>query len=150
MSTSESISRSAKVRAGLGHPIIDSDGHTVEFLPGILDSLKEIAGPKLVDRFITSGGAHAFYDSKKWYGMTPEQRRDWRPLRAPWWAVAAESLAHRHHLGHGAQTILVETAVLSAYGVLWIGKFVIFNKILFVHHPEDLEPALDGRSGLPG
>ena len=67
-----------------------------------------------------------------------------------WWAVAAESLAHRHHLGHGAQTILVETAVLSAYGVLWIGKFVIFNKILFVHHPEDLEPALDGRSGLPG
>ena len=95
MSTSESISRSAEVRARLGHPVIDSDGHTVEFLPGILDCLKEIAGSKLVDRFITSGGAHAFYDSKKWYGMTPEQRRDWRPLRAPWWAVAAENTLDR-------------------------------------------------------
>jgi uncharacterized membrane protein len=46
--------------------------------------------------------------------------------------------------------LLVEFAVLSAYGILWIGKFIIFNKILFVHHPEDLEPALDGRTGLPG
>ena len=26
---------------------------------------------------------------------------------------------------------------------------VIFNKILFVHHPDDLEPVLDGRTGLP-
>ena len=28
---------------------------------------------------------------------------------------------------------------LGAFGVLWFGKFVIFNKILFVHHPEELE-----------
>ena len=67
-----------------------------------------------------------------------------------WWAVGAESLAHRHHLSHGAQTLLVEGSVLTAYGILWIGKFVIFNKILFVHHPEALDPALDGRTGLPG
>jgi putative flippase GtrA len=65
-----------------------------------------------------------------------------------WWAVIAESLAR--HLSHTAQTLVVETAVLSAYGILWIGKFIIFNKILFAHHPEKLEPALDGRTGLPG
>jgi putative flippase GtrA len=67
-----------------------------------------------------------------------------------WWAVQAESLAHRHHLTRGVQTVLVEAAVLTAYGILWVGKFIIFNKVLFAHHPEDLEPALDGRTGLPG
>ena len=40
-------------------------------------------------------------------------------------------------------------AALAAFGVLWVAKFVIFNKILFVHHLEDLDPALDGRTGLP-
>ena len=36
-------------------------------------------------------------------------------------------------------------------GVLWVGKFVIFNQILFKAHPETLddEPALDGRTGIP-
>ena len=31
----------------------------------------------------------------------------------------------------------------------WIGKFIFFNKVLFRTHPDDLEPALDGRTGLP-
>jgi putative flippase GtrA len=39
---------------------------------------------------------------------------------------------------------------LAGFGILWVGKFIIFNKILFAHHPEDLEPALDGRTGVPG
>jgi putative flippase GtrA len=67
-----------------------------------------------------------------------------------WWAVMAESTAKHHHLSHAHQTIVVEAAVLLAYGVLWVGKFIIMNKLLFVHHPQDLEPALDGRSRLPG
>ena len=67
-----------------------------------------------------------------------------------WWAVMAESVAKHRHLSHGAQTAVIEAAVLLAYGVLWVGKFMIMNKLLFVHHTDDLEPALDGRSGLPG
>jgi uncharacterized membrane protein len=67
-----------------------------------------------------------------------------------YWAVAADSLAKHHHLSHLMRTVVVEGAVISAFGVLWVGKFIIFNKILFVHHPQDLEPALDGRTGLPG
>jgi putative flippase GtrA len=61
-----------------------------------------------------------------------------------WWAVAAESLGR--HLSHWSQTALVEAAVLLAYGILWGVKFVIFNKVLFVHQPHELEPA----AGLPG
>jgi putative flippase GtrA len=67
-----------------------------------------------------------------------------------WWAVAAEALAKHHGLSHAAQTAVIELAVVLAYGVLWVGKFIIFNKVLFAQHPGDLEPALDGRSGLPG
>ena len=40
-------------------------------------------------------------------------------------------------------------ANLGAFGVLWVAKFAIFNKLLFASHPEDLPPALDGRTGVP-
>jgi putative flippase GtrA len=66
-----------------------------------------------------------------------------------WWAVAASRLAKSHHLSHPAETLVVELAVLSAFGILWIGKFIIFNKILFAGHTDDLEPSLDGRTGVP-
>jgi len=67
-----------------------------------------------------------------------------------WSAVVAESIAKHHHLSHLTKTGVIEGAVLASYGVLWIGKFIIFNEILFKTHPEDLEPALDGRTGVPG
>jgi len=67
-----------------------------------------------------------------------------------WAAVLAESFSKHHQLGHFWHTVVIEGAVLGSYGILWVGKFIIFNKLLFVHHPQDLEPALDGRTGLPG
>jgi putative flippase GtrA len=49
------------------------------------------------------------------------------------------------------QDLIVMAAALGAFGVLWIAKFILFNKIIFVHHPEEMEenPALDGRTGVP-
>jgi putative flippase GtrA len=67
-----------------------------------------------------------------------------------WAAVLAESFSKHHHLAHFWHTVVIQGAVIAAFGILWIGKFIIFNKVLFVHHPQDLEPALDGRTGLPG
>jgi hypothetical protein len=49
-------SRSAEIRARLNHPIIDSDGHTVEFLPAFLDVLKEVGGSKVADNYVNGGG----------------------------------------------------------------------------------------------
>jgi putative flippase GtrA len=63
-----------------------------------------------------------------------------------WSAVGAEALAKHRHLGHASQTVLVEIAVLMSYAVLWIGKFVIFNKVLFVHRPAEVQTA-SGASG---
>jgi hypothetical protein len=44
ISLSTKVSKSARVRARLKHPVIDSDGHTVEFEPGLQDYIRQVAG----------------------------------------------------------------------------------------------------------
>jgi putative flippase GtrA len=68
-----------------------------------------------------------------------------------WAAAFAESHAKDISDARSVQTFIVMAAALGAFGVLWIGKFFILNKVLFAHHPEELEenPALDGRTGVP-
>ncbi|MCA1691350.1 MAG: GtrA family protein [Acidimicrobiales bacterium] len=66
-----------------------------------------------------------------------------------WAAGFAESHADEITSSHLGTTLIVMAAALGAFGVLWIAKFVILNKVLFVHHAEELPPALDGRTGLP-
>jgi putative flippase GtrA len=64
-----------------------------------------------------------------------------------WWAVMAESLAKSHHFSHSNQTAVVELAVISAFGVLWIAKYAVINKVLFVHRHVELEPAFEAVPG---
>ena len=45
---SEAVTR---IRDGLDHPIIDGDGHLLEFIPVVTDLLAEVAGPSMVERF---------------------------------------------------------------------------------------------------
>ena len=66
-----------------------------------------------------------------------------------WAVVVAGHWARDHHLVRVARSALVNAAALGAFGVLWVGKFVIFNKVLFAHHEQDLDAAFDGRTGLP-
>jgi putative flippase GtrA len=61
---------------------------------------------------------------------------------------AMEGYAKHHHFSHLMTTFWVTVVYIGAFGVLWIGKFIIFNKLLFAHHIEDLPPELDGRSGI--
>ena len=66
-----------------------------------------------------------------------------------WAADYAESNASRVTSSHFFTTVMVMGASLAAFGVLWVAKFVILNKLMFGAHPQDLTPALDGRSGVP-
>jgi len=57
--------RVAQIRHHLAHPIIDADGHLVEFMPMVIDCLREVAGEAVAERFIryrrspfTSGGGY--------------------------------------------------------------------------------------------
>ncbi len=55
----------AQIRRRISHPIIDADGHLVEFMPMVIDCMREIAGNAVAERFIeyrrspfTSGGGY--------------------------------------------------------------------------------------------
>jgi len=100
--------------------------------------------------------------NRKWAWGKSGRGHLWREV-APFWGLAflgwvvsticvyfMQKYANHHHFSHISKTFWVDFVNLAAFGVLWIGKFIIFNKVLFAHHPEDLPPALDGRTGVPG
>ena len=77
-------SPSAAVRARVSHPIIDSDGHAVEFARALFECVAEVGGRGVVDRLrrllpVTFGNFSA------------QQRREMRLWRGPWWALPAEN-----------------------------------------------------------
>ena len=49
------------VRARIDHPVIDSDGHHIEFLPLVKDRLREIAGAAAVSGFEQFEQARSVY-----------------------------------------------------------------------------------------
>jgi putative flippase GtrA len=79
----------------------------------------------------------------------------------PFWALAftgwafstysvrlVEIYAKHHHWAHLDRTIGVAVVYVGAFGVLWVGKFVIFNRILFVHHHHAEAATLGGGTGV--
>ena len=79
-------SKSAAVRAKLGHPVIDGDGHWLEPVPIFLDFLRDVGGASAVDRFMKKA------KDTSWYEMTPADRMDRRPHRPTWWGEPADTL----------------------------------------------------------
>lgn len=86
------LSRSARIRQKLGHPVIDADGHMIEVLPVMFDYLKQVGGPDMADRAWKTfqGGSIG-----SWYDMTPEQRRYHNALRPAFWAAPAANTLDR-------------------------------------------------------
>lgn len=44
-----------------------------------------------------------------------------------------------HHLHHFGSTVVVDGANLAAYGILWVGKFLLFNQLFRQHPLEEAE-----------
>jgi predicted TIM-barrel fold metal-dependent hydrolase len=84
-------SKSAQVRARLGYPIIDSDGHTLENQAVLGEYLEQVGGRSLADRYRESfrhrGASPA--------GLTAEEQRERHITRLPWWAVPARNTLDR-------------------------------------------------------
>jgi predicted TIM-barrel fold metal-dependent hydrolase len=88
----------ATIRAKLGHPVVDADGHLIEtapvFKPFFLDFVKDIGGGDMAARFEAAGGMD--YDDtvlRPWGALSDEQRRTSWATRPPWWSLpAANSL----------------------------------------------------------
>jgi predicted TIM-barrel fold metal-dependent hydrolase len=86
MATHVSPSRSAKVRARLGHPVVDGDGHWLEPVPIFLDYLRDVGGPSLVERFVKRA------TDVPWYAISADERRARRLIRPTWWGEPAGTL----------------------------------------------------------
>lgn len=92
--------RSARIRADLGHPVVDADGHWIETAPVMkrffLDFVKDLGGGDLAGRFEAAGGLD--YDDtvlRPWSALSDEQRRAiWAP-RPPWWTLPAANTLDR-------------------------------------------------------
>ena len=55
------------------------------------------------------------------------------------YSVKLTEAALRHSsLAHIEKTGIVAVVYIGAFGVLWVAKFIIFNKVLFAHRPHDL------------
>ncbi|MBC8476610.1 MAG: amidohydrolase family protein [Gammaproteobacteria bacterium] len=84
---------SAQIRASLSHPLIDGDSHIIEYLPVLMDYIKEAGGEDAVTDFRTNmrGGRQG----PGWYQMDWDERRDTRSVRAPWWALPTKNTFDR-------------------------------------------------------
>jgi hypothetical protein len=51
-----------------------------------------------------------------------------------WTADFADTWGIKHFDSHLLRTLTVAAASLGAFGILWIVKFIIFNKLMFVDH----------------
>src|SRR5208337_3408781 len=87
-----SRTRSAEVRERVGHPIIDSDGHVVEFEPALLDYIRDVGGPKILERYKTALDT-AFYF--RWNHLTLAERREQRAPRPVFWPYPAKNTYDR-------------------------------------------------------
>ena len=79
-----------KIRKELDHPVIDGDGHLLEYTPLVRDFLVEIAGEEIAQSFdqMTGGSALARQvplEAKRGLGMT----------RFAWWGVPAANTLDR-------------------------------------------------------
>ncbi|MCH8883991.1 MAG: amidohydrolase family protein [SAR324 cluster bacterium] len=77
--------KSAQIRSRLNHPVIDTDGHSLEFLPLFEDYLAQVGGPDMVERFKAVPRGENFHEPFEWHRLTPEERRDRRAYRPVWW-----------------------------------------------------------------
>lgn len=79
-----------RIRARLDHPVIDSDGHLIEFLPFVRDLLVDRAGESLAkgfDAIVESG--------RTLQGVGDEVRRRHGIIQSPWWGIPTRNTLDR-------------------------------------------------------
>lgn len=81
---------SSAIRERLDHPVIDADGHCVEYHPAIRAILEEVAGTDVAERYQLAPVGHF-----NWYDQSVERRIERRTIRPPWWSVPSANTADR-------------------------------------------------------
>ena len=80
----------AEIRGRIDHPIIDGDGHIIEYLPLVRDILVGLGGASVAERF------DLVVDSGRLTQMlSPAQRREMALVRMPWWGIPTRNTLDR-------------------------------------------------------
>lgn len=76
-----------RLRGRIDHPILDADGHAIEYLPCIYDRVRDIGGAKAVDAFRVVVDSGAIVRS-----LSPDDARRVGAFRLGWWGLAVDTL----------------------------------------------------------
>jgi len=79
---------SREIHASLGHKVVDSDGHWIEFMPLAMDSLKKIAGPRIAGRWQKEV---SYFGQSAYAKMTQQEKSDKRHGQPPWWGLVVKN-----------------------------------------------------------
>jgi len=82
--------QASQLRARLRHPVIDADGHWLEFGPTVREQLKRIGGDKAVEGFGVFGA-----QVMKQLTMSVAERRDQRLAQEAFWALPTKNTRDR-------------------------------------------------------
>ena len=75
----------ADVRARLGHPVVDADGHMAEIGRVVLDYIRTVGGQDMAERYRRRP------EMTRWYRASPEERQDERITARPWWGMPTKN-----------------------------------------------------------
>src|SRR5262245_4776675 len=82
----------AALHARLTHPVIDGDGHWIEFEPTLRDYLKQVGGPTMVERYRRNDYSAGL---QHWARMTLVERYARRSMQPSWWAFPTKNSLDR-------------------------------------------------------
>ncbi len=83
-------SKAASVRARLSHPVIDADGHWVEFTPVVAEFLRRVGGDRAADGFRAVEGLIT-----RVLSFSDAERRDRRAAQQGWWSFPTANTVDR-------------------------------------------------------
>jgi predicted TIM-barrel fold metal-dependent hydrolase len=107
--------RSARIRARLNHPIIDSDGHWIEYEPVALEYLERVGGARLVERYRKVAAPFGTLAR-----MPLAARREKRISQPPWWGVPTKNTLDR-------ATAMLPSLLYERLGDMGIDFAVIYS-----------------------
>jgi predicted TIM-barrel fold metal-dependent hydrolase len=113
------------IRARLDHPVIDSDGHAVEYLPVVRDILRAQAGDDAVaalERMTSSGSLIR--------ELTPDQRRAAGLSRMTWWGLPTRNTLDR-------ATAMLPALLAERLGELGLDHAVLYPTYGLIVTPQD-------------
>jgi putative flippase GtrA len=58
-------------------------------------------------------------------------------------AALATHIGKTYHLSHAEQTVLVLAANVLSFGIFWVLKFMLFNRLFHVHPVEELDDLVE-------